>query len=144
MRVLSSVSLALVIAASGCGTGGNGDDCTPNARTVCKDGVVYWVDSCGNQGDKAGDCDCGCNADFTACKTPCDCVTSCGGKECGPNGCGGTCAPGCDAGETCNEVTGLCEGGCVPSCTGKCCGDDGCDSTLTCQFVKESCEKKFK
>ncbi len=38
-----------------------------------------------------------------------ECFPSCDGKECGPDGCGGWCDPGCNTGETCNEQTGLCE-----------------------------------
>jgi hypothetical protein len=54
------------------------------------------------------------------------CTPSCSGKECGDDGCGGTCAScpggyGCQ-GYTCVQTT------CVPSCSGKQCGDDGCGS----------------
>ena len=59
---------------------------------------------------------------------PFSCIQDCSGRECGPDGCGGTCAPGCGAGETCNESTGQCEG-CTPACAGKECGPDGCGST---------------
>lgn len=141
-------TLLIVIAVHGCGNGDNGDDCRPNAGTICKQGEVFWVDSCGNEGDKAGDCDCGCNADFTGCKEPCDCVPSCSGKECGPNGCGGTCPPGCGAGETCNVSTGQCEG-CTPTCSGRECGSDGCGGTCppgcgaseTCNESTGQCEQ---
>ena len=126
MRIPLFVPVVLLCGFLVHGCSGSGDNCTPNNRTICKDGVVYWVDSCGNQGDKAGDCDCGCNADFTACKTPCDCEPNCQGKECGPDGCDGTCLPGCSGGDTCNEQTGQCE--CAPNCTGKECGSDGCGS----------------
>jgi len=34
----------------------------------------------------------------------CVCILNCAGKECGDNGCGGTCPPGCAAGETCNSA----------------------------------------
>ncbi|MBM4394959.1 MAG: S8 family serine peptidase [Deltaproteobacteria bacterium] len=37
------------------------------------------------------------------------CVPNCAGKECGDDGCGGKCAPGCIGGETCNAA-GVCEG----------------------------------
>jgi hypothetical protein len=36
-----------------------GEDCKLNERKICKEGVTYWVDSCGNQGDKVEDCSCG-------------------------------------------------------------------------------------
>jgi len=47
----------------------------------------------------------------------------CHGKQCGDDGCGGSCGT-CAPGTTCNA-----EGACVtctPSCAGKSCGDDGC------------------
>jgi hypothetical protein len=81
----------------------------------------------------------------------CDCTPDCDGKECGPDGCGGNCAPGCGADEACQggvcECTGLacgsecCSAGevcyqdscCAPNCDDKECGTDGCgDSCGTC------------
>jgi hypothetical protein len=50
-----------------------------------------------------------------------ECVPDCSGKECGDDGCGGSCGT-CDPNEICNA--GVCE--CVPDCSGKECGDDGC------------------
>lgn len=50
-------------------------------------------------------------------------VDLCAGKQCGDDGCGGSCGA-CAAGTTCND-----EGKCVtctPSCSGRTCGDDGC------------------
>jgi hypothetical protein len=122
----------------GCGQNGS-EDCTPNHHTVCKEDVVYWVDSCGERGDKAGDCECGCNADFTACKKPCECVSDCVNKECGDDGCGGTCLPGCSSGQTC--VNGVCEGQCQTVCIGKCCGSDACGGTCPddCAATGQTC-----
>jgi hypothetical protein len=52
------------------------------------------------------------------------CAPNCGGKQCGPDGCGagGTCGS-CPSGVAC-EDDGRCA--CTPSCVGKDCGDDGC------------------
>jgi hypothetical protein len=50
-----------------------------------------------------------------------ECKPACGAKECGDDGCGGSCGS-CPAGVPC--VAGLCE--CVPDCKDKECGDDGC------------------
>lgn len=47
---------------------------------------------------------------------------SCAGRECGDDGCGGSCGT-CPSGMTCNA--GVCEG-CEPACAGRECGDDGC------------------
>jgi hypothetical protein len=51
------------------------------------------------------------------------CEKSCDGKECGDDGCGGSCGS-CDSGETCTD--GSCVVDCTPSCESKECGDDGC------------------
>ena len=56
------------------------------------------------------------------------CTPDCAGKECGDDGCGGTCPPGCAAGEFCNP-SGQCVPSCTPDCAGKECGDDGCGGT---------------
>ncbi len=103
------------------------EDCMPNAGTVCADGVTYWVDSCGNLLEVKEQCECGCNADSTGCKYPCECDPDCAGKECGPDGCGGVCPPGCGAGERCDQSTGLCE--CDPNCGDRDCGPDDCGGT---------------
>ena len=49
------------------------------------------------------------------------CVPDCTGKECGGDGCGGSCGT-CKEGEEC--LSGKCV--CLPQCAGKECGDDGC------------------
>jgi hypothetical protein len=53
------------------------------------------------------------------------CTANCAGKECGPDGCGGTCGS-CDPSEEC--FSGLCQGAvvCTVNCADKQCGDDGC------------------
>ncbi len=83
---------------------------------------------------------------FGAPGEPETCQPDCAGRECGPDGCGGSCPPGCGAVETCDDTTGTCEcthetcgddccaagevchsgSCCLPSCDGKQCGDDGC------------------
>lgn len=50
------------------------------------------------------------------------CTPLCGDKECGSNGCGGTCGT-CADGAACKE--GVCKE-CTPDCEGKDCGSDGC------------------
>ena len=107
MKIIENLVLrffCVALLASSCG----GDECTPNDRMICTLGVTYWIDSCGNEGDKVADCDCGCNDYMSGCKTPCDCVPECDGKVCGPNGCEGTCSPGCHIGQECNNLTGQC------------------------------------
>ena len=50
------------------------------------------------------------------------CVPDCEGKDCGNDGCGGSCGT-CEEGAGCQA--GQCVG-CAPSCLGRLCGDDGC------------------
>jgi hypothetical protein len=75
------------------------------------------------------------------------CVPACDGKQCGDDGCGASCPPGCGANETCqagqcacSTVSCLgtcCASGqacfanacCTPACAGKQCGDDGCGAS---------------
>jgi hypothetical protein len=120
-RLAAAAGLCAVLAccAAACDEGGAGETCVPNSRTICKDGVTYWTDSCGARGDRAGDCACGCNADFTACRT-CEgqCTPDCSQKCCGSDGCEGTCPDRCDeAGQTCNPSSCLCEAPIVPTPT---------------------------
>ncbi len=100
----------------GCGDM-DGTECALNDRTICREGVNYWVDSCGNEGNKAGDCDCGCNADSSGCKDPCDCAPDCDGKQCGNDGCEGTCGACEGSTEYCTD-----DGACVDDCEGRQCG----------------------
>lgn len=100
----------------------------------CQDGVD-------NDGDGDMDCaDSDCYGVDPACPAECEddaqcdddvcymgacCTRDCEGKQCDDDGCGGTCAPGCDLEQTCNEAQ-LCVSACVPDCEGKECGPDGC------------------
>ncbi len=82
-----------------------------------------YAESCSNygvcevQGDQAV---CTCNDGYEpGPELTCECVPQCGGRECGNDGCGGFCAPGCNEGEQCNE-----DGQCVPDGS-----DDSMDDT---------------
>jgi hypothetical protein len=62
------------------------------------------------------------------------CTPSCSGKQCGDDGCGGSCGT-CSNGESC--TFGVCVSSCTPSCSGKECGDDGCGGSCgTCSYGK--------
>ncbi len=58
------------------------------------------------------------------------CVPYCVGRDCGDNGCGGSCGE-CkgDAAPYCDKVAGKCSAMCVPDCIGRNCGPDGCGAT---------------
>jgi hypothetical protein len=72
---------------------------------------------------------------FEVRRRPCDPI--CNNRECGPDGCGGTCGT-CAGGETC-DGNGQCQG-CTPACTGKECGDNGCGGTCGSCAAGESCD----
>ena len=128
-----------------CGDDGCGGVCGEcDAGDACNDdGLCEPVTEltcaglCGDSGpdlDGDGEADCWCNEScFTyedCCEDICDtcpelegcCVPNCEGKECGDDGCGGSCAE-CPA-EQPDCVEGVCT--CVPSCENVKCGDDGC------------------
>lgn len=81
------------------------------------------------------------------------CKPDCEGRDCGDDGCGGSCGECLDCnGEPsvdnqCNN--GMCPILCCPECIGKCCGDDGCagacpdncDSGYFCDELTCICEK---
>lgn len=126
------------------------DPCDGISYTGCCDGktlnycdqgevVAQSCQSCGWDGSK-GWYDCGQSGGDPTGENPlsCDditnpCSPSCGGKDCGPDGCGGLCGS-CLGLETC-DGTGQCvEPVCEPNCQGKQCGGDGCGATCgTCE-----------
>jgi hypothetical protein len=122
MRTAAIVPLALsALALSAC-SGSDQQPCTPEHHTTCRDGVVYWVDACGSRGAAVEQCPCGCNAAASACQQPCPCIPDCADKQCGPDGCGGRCPPGCAADQTCT-AEGRCRS--EPSCDGVACQQPG-------------------
>ncbi|MBN2497140.1 MAG: IPT/TIG domain-containing protein [Deltaproteobacteria bacterium] len=134
-----------------CGDNGCGGSCgLCEVGYHCDDGHCVPDTGCTNDDD----CEDGYHCDDGQCVP--DCVPDCDGKDCGDDGCGGSCGD-CQAGYycadgSCTECTcdgkecgndgcghscGLCSAGyhcedgqcvedCDPDCTGKDCGDDGC------------------
>lgn len=112
----------------------NGQDkCVSASEVFCSGGVDEDVDSatdCTDTDCNGKQCGVGANNVIKTCSPAGQCVDgpcvpSCAGKVCGPDGCGGTCAPGCAAGNQCNNV-GQCVAACTPNCAGKQCSDNGC------------------
>ena len=117
------------------GCGGSCGECTDFQN--CVDGKCVCP-----LGECWGEC---CDAGELCFENSC-CLSDCVGKECGDNGCGGTCGS-CPPGKACVdhactcpfvECEGFCcaEGAlcvhgtcCVPNCEGKECGGDGCGNT---------------
>ena len=109
---------------------------TGNRVVWCDQGKLYCADcptnqqpeyqTCGWQAS-AGYYDCGGQGEDPSGQNPLQCgfcMPFCFGKECGDDGCGGSCGT-CQEGYTCNN--GVCE--CAPKCEDKECGDDGCGGT---------------
>lgn len=77
-------------------------DTSPCYAETCSDRGLCEV-----QGDTP---QCTCNPGYAPGENlSCDCIPQCDGRECGFDGCEGTCQPGCGEGETCSD-----QGQCVP------------------------------
>jgi|GEM_PF-5180092 hypothetical protein len=63
------------------------------------------------------------------------CQPTCAGKDCGSDGCGGSCGT-CAPGTQC--IGDLCV--CAPNCTGKECGSNGCDGTCGTCAADQICQ----
>ncbi|MEC9071413.1 MAG: hypothetical protein VX938_03500, partial [Myxococcota bacterium] len=112
----------------------NGDEvcnpavgCEDGAPPTCDDDDECTVDSCA-----AGEC---ANVEIDGC----NCTPDCTAKECGGDGCGGSCGSCPGVAPVCNADQ-KCEAACNPACDGKECGDDGCGGTCgTCPGVAPVC-----
>ncbi|MDP2926130.1 MAG: LamG-like jellyroll fold domain-containing protein [Nanoarchaeota archaeon] len=132
-------------------SGNIGDGCCPfgSVGDSTKDNFDFDCPlDCGKNGcepDKNENCD--------SCRTDCKCEGSdkcengncvqcepnCAGKQCGPDGCGGTCGLGClEPTPFCN-YNGICID-CEPNCRGKICGDDGCGNPDGCGACGFGCQ----
>ncbi len=72
---------------------------------------------------------------------PASCTPSCSSKQCGSDGCGGSCGScasgqSCDAGGQCVSSTPSC----TPACSGKQCGSDGCGGSCGSCASGQSCD----
>ena len=108
-----------------CGVGEDCGNCPADCGACCGDG------ECSDARDEncatcPVDCECdpgeGCNVELRRCVV--QCVPQCGGRDCGPDGCGGSCGD-CGLMEDCQG--GVCRDQCVPQCAGRECGGDGCN-----------------
>ncbi len=69
------------------------------------------------------------------------CQPKCAGKQCGDDGCGGSCGT-CTAGTACGAGDQCIA--CIPSCAGKLCGDNGCGGTCGQCEANQSCSPQGK
>jgi|GEM_PF-5168088 len=80
------------------------DECEFNGQKECVGSSAYRectvVNGCGKWGSKIN-----CSGGQAVCKGEgvCDCEPKCGGKECGPDGCGAFCGTGCGSSNFCNS-----------------------------------------
>jgi len=89
------------MAATGGGLGcQGGEKCELTGITYCIDGSSFFVDTCGHLTTLQEVCACGCNTAQTGCAA-CGCTPSCTNRECGSDGCGGSCGQ-CPIGESCD------------------------------------------
>jgi len=124
------------------------DPCDGLTFQGCCDGqVLNWCENSTKKELNCGDSGCGWNANGNSgtgwydCNSSADgpagfpkdcnggpaCTPQCTDKNCGDDGCDGTCGS-CKVTETCN-AGGQCVSNCNPSCANKSCGDDGCGGT---------------
>ena len=104
-------------------------DCTEQVvvSLTAGKGVYVIVDGYSNSGNQSGEY-------VLEISSPGGCVASCAGKECGDDGCGGSCGT-CGEGTECQS--GLCD--CVAVCDGVECGDNGCGGSCGSCEGGESC-----
>jgi hypothetical protein len=96
-----------------------------------------FLESCSGHGlcmDSGNESACMCDDGFAPGAEPlsCDCVPKCDDVECGDDGCGGQCAPGCNSDtHTCNGETRLCDPLPPPETTGDMTTTTGDGTTTT-------------
>ena len=122
--------------------------CAPCFVEVAQCVAGDCLDSCVSGPESCTGCayETGCGQNYEKCAgVPLDfgqteCVANCAGKQCGTDGCGGSCG-------SCNE-TDTCQAGacvpneCTPSCPedGTCGASDGCGGTCGCPVAGQLCE----
>jgi hypothetical protein len=67
------------------------------------------------------------------------CVRNCSGRQCGSDGCGGTCGT-CATGQVCSTLSGTC---CTPNCGSMECGPNGCGGSCGRCLGGERCRAGF-
>lgn len=132
----SAAGLCVGVCTPDCTDSECGPDGCGNLCGTCGAGLVCFMHHCdtlpaensckGQCGKQAtgGSCSCtsDCKVSSTCCadfKAACPCIPQCTNKQCGDDGCGGSCGTGCKSGEFCS-VAGACDSDkCTPtSCSG--------------------------
>ncbi len=113
LKMLKMLGCATVFILSACGP--DQEDCEQlKQASYCEEGVVYWLDSCGNLGEIKEQCECECLSEpLTGCKFRCVPTSDCAyiHRECKiwPDGCGGH----IDCGDCQNDLVCDLRGRCV-------------------------------
>jgi len=131
-----------------CGEDGCGGGCGEcSEHFACADGLCVYQPWCGD-----GTCDTDLLEDCETCTADCPCgcgetcadgtcaFMACEGKECGENGCGGSCGICPGAQDQCLDGQCICQ----PACEGKQCGDDGCGGQCGPCPNGEACNDQFQ
>lgn len=129
-----SGSKALCISCSGEGLSSSNQCCRGLIYLTDKIGKGYCKDT--SKASSCGDGICEGGEAHDNCSQDCACTPTCSSsyyiKNCGDDGCGGSCGT-CQRGQAC--LNGFCK--CAPVCTGKQCGNDGCGGSCgTCLWGK--------
>ena len=129
--------------------------CVKGAGITCSNGDLWYVDSCGELEGVAEYCPYGCPNGQSICAT---CEPECQNKQCGNDGCGGTCGTCSDENvcqnDQCLPITPECPNGvCTPPesscscpqdcgapCAGKECGEDPCGGSCGTCPGSETCQ----
>ncbi len=110
-------------------------DLTFSAGYIPFDTSDCFLESCSAHGtcdESGGTAACICDDGYAPGKEglSCDCVPKCEGKQCGGDGCGGNCQPGCNADtHTCNYDNGQCDPLPEPETTGMSATESGTTTT---------------
>lgn len=126
-----------------CGTCDTGETCT-NGQCLEDDippDPASCAGYCGSVAPAGCYCAPGCLSDGTCCadyEAECGCTPDCSGKNCGGDGCGGSCGTCSGATPYCGDDQN-CTATCTPDCDEKSCGDDGCGGTCGTCAAGESC-----
>jgi predicted outer membrane repeat protein len=124
-----SLFTVLIGTLAGCG---GGESCTFEGDTFCMEGQVYTMDSCGNYLEQKETCQCGCNAEHTACAN-CGCIDTCqalGDSQC-VNGRIRTCETGSDGCLHWSDYMACPRGRCLDSTSCVACEDECIQPNLT-------------
>ncbi len=138
-------------AQAGCGSIGYEGCCDPYGAVYwCACNHLYCIDCasvnplCGWNPEGYYDCQTSGGADPSGfvpylCGDVAPCTPSCLGKDCGDDGCGGSCGS-CPAGTSCQIYRCQPTSSCTPSCAGRQCGDDGCGGSCGSCPVNYTCQ----